>query len=306
VGAYLQVHAGAGVKLGDILAKLPRQTLRTGDITGGLPRVAELFEARRPRSFAIISEIDGTVKFMGLEKGHRRVIVENKSGLKREYLVPIGRHLDVRDGDTITAGEPLTDGLIDPHDILRVKGENAVQEYLLNKIQEVYRLQGVRVNDKHIEVIVRQMLRKVLVLEPGSTDFLAGQQVDRVRFKEENAKAFEKGGKPATARPVLLGITKASLSTESFVSAASFQETTRVLAEAALNGMVDRLSGLKENVIMGHLISAGTGLFTEEDVVLELPKELETPDAIVAEQIAEAALKISTSSDEVPEAEVIS
>ncbi|MEK7475537.1 MAG: DNA-directed RNA polymerase subunit beta' [Candidatus Coatesbacteria bacterium] len=289
VGAYLQVHDGQAVKVGDIVAKLPRQTTRTGDITGGLPRVAELFEARRPRNYAIISEIDGTVRFMGLEKGSRKITVEAKSGLKREYLVPLGRHLDVRDSDTITAGEPLTDGLIDPHDILRVKGENAVQEYLLNKIQEVYRLQGVIVNDKHIEAIVRQMLRKVLVLDPGSTEFLAGQQIDRVRFKEENARVFAKGGKPATARPVLLGITKASLSTESFVSAASFQETTRVLAEAAVNGQVDKLSGLKENVIMGHLISAGTGIFREEDIVLELPKELETPlmpEVIAAQNLA--------------------
>ncbi len=286
VGAYLQVHSNASVKVGDILAKLPRQALRSGDITGGLPRVAELFEARRPRNFAIISEIDGGVKFMGLDRGARKITVENKSGLSREYLVPIGRHLDVRDGDSISAGEPLTDGLIDPHDILRVKGENAVQEHLLNKIQEVYRLQGVPVNDKHIETIIRQMLRKVLILDPGSTDFLAGMQIDKVRFKEENDRAAAKGAKPATARPVLLGITKASLSTESFVSAASFQETTRVLAEAAVNGALDRLSGLKENVIMGHLISAGTGLFKQERVELKLPKELESPEAIAAENLA--------------------
>jgi DNA-directed RNA polymerase subunit beta' len=178
--------------------------------------------------------------------------------------------------------------LIDPHDILRVKGENAVQEYLLNKIQEVYRLQGVVVNDKHIEAIVRQMLRKVLILEPGSADFLAGQQVDKVRFKEENARVFMKGGKPATARPILLGITKASLSTESFVSAASFQETTRVLAEATVNGTMDRLSGLKENVIMGHLISAGTGIYREEDIDLDLPPELRPPEAVTAADLAEA------------------
>ncbi len=288
VGAYLQVHDDTGIKIGDVLAKLPRQALRTGDITGGLPRVAELFEARRPRNYAIITEIDGTVHFMGLEKGARKIVVENKSGLKREYLVPIGRHLDVRDGDSIMEGEPLTDGLIDPHDILRVKGENAVQEYLLNKIQEVYCLQGVVVNDKHIEAIVRQMLRKVLILEPGSTDLLAGQQVDKVRFKEENARQFVKGGKPATARPILLGITKASLSTESFVSAASFQETTRVLAEATVNGMTDRLAGLKENVIMGHLISAGTGIFREDSIELDLPKELEPPEEIVAADLEEA------------------
>ncbi len=277
VGAYMQVNDGQAVKMGEVLAKLPRQSQRSGDITGGLPRVAELFEARRPRNFAIISEIDGNVKFLGLEKGHRKIAVENKAGLKRDYLVPIGRHLDVRDGDPIAAGEPLTDGLVDPHDILRVKGENAVQEHLLNKIQEVYRLQGVVVNDKHIEAIVRQMLRKVLILDPGATEFLAGQQVDRVRFKEENQKMEAKGGKPATARSILLGITKASLSTESFVSAASFQETTRVLAEASVQGQVDRLSGLKENVIMGHLISAGTGIFRHDEIELDLPKELETP-----------------------------
>jgi DNA-directed RNA polymerase subunit beta' len=250
--------------------------------------VAELFEARRPRNFAIISEIDGTVCFKGLDKGARKITVENKSGLMREYLVPIGRHLDVRDGDQIMAGEPLTDGLIDPHDVLRVKGENAVQEHLLNKIQEVYRLQGVLVNDKHIEAIVRQMLRKVLILEPGSTEFLTGQQVDRVRFKEENARISARGGKPATARPILLGITKASLSTESFVSAASFQETTRVLAEATVNGIVDRLLGLKENVIMGHLISAGTGMFREEDIILDMPKELEPPEIVTAVNLTEA------------------
>ncbi len=297
VGAYLQINDGTTVKIGDILAKLPRQALRTGDITGGLPRVAELFEARRPRNCAIISEIDGAVRIRGKERGAWKIEVENRSGHTRPYLVPIGRHLDVRDGDPILAGEPLTDGLVDPHDILRVKGENAVQEHLLNKIQEVYRLQGVVVNDKHIETIVRQMLRKVLIVESGTTEFLAGQQIDRMRFKDENQRVAARGGKPATARPILLGITKASLSTESFVSAASFQETTRVLAEASVNGMVDRLSGLKENVIMGHLISAGTGIFRMEDVILDIPKELEAPlvpEALAVANLAAASLDMAT------------
>ncbi len=259
-GAYFTVEDGGEVKAGDIISKIPREISKTRDITGGLPRVAELFEARKPKSAATISEIDGTVHFEGMVRGMRKVVVRHETGTEKEYLIPGGKHLNVRDGDRVQAGEPLTDGPINPHDILEIKGENEVQEYLVNKVQEVYRLQGVTINDKHIEVIVRQLLRKVVIEDAGDTEFLVGTQVDRFAFRDENERAIKMGGKPATARPILLGITKASLGTDSFISAASFQETTRVLTEAAVAGKVDDLRGLKENVIMGHLISAGTGM----------------------------------------------
>ncbi|MGH8011244.1 MAG: DNA-directed RNA polymerase subunit beta', partial [Candidatus Binataceae bacterium] len=260
VGAYINVAENVPVSAGDIIAKIPRETTKTKDITGGLPRVAELFEARKPKEFAVISEIDGQVSFGKDTKGKRKVVVTPEVGEPREYLIAKGKHIGVHEGDMIRAGEPLMEGSSNPHDILTILGEKALAKYLVDEIQEIYRLQGVRINDKHIEVIVRQMLRRVRIKEVGDTDFLVGDQAEKWRFDEENGRVLMKGGEPAIAEPLLLGITKASLSTESFISAASFQETTRVLTEAAINGKIDRLVGLKENVIMGRLIPAGTGL----------------------------------------------
>ena len=258
--AHLMVTEGDETFPGDVLAKIPRETTKTKAITGGLPRVVELFEARRPKEPAIITEIDGTVAYGEVTKGQRKIAVRNDNGMEREYSLPRGVHLSVQEGERVRAGEPLMDGPLNPHDILAVLGERELQAYLVNEIQEVYRLQGVNINDKHIETIVRQMMRWVKVEEVGDTDFLVEEQVDRFRFREENELVRERGGKAATGRPVLLGITKASLSTDSFISAASFQETTRVLTEAAISGRVDHLRGLKENVIVGRLIPAGTGM----------------------------------------------
>ena len=260
VGAHLNVAEGLSVSAGDIIAKMPRETTKTKDITGGLPRVAELFEARKPKEFAVISEIDGVISFGKDTKGKRKVIVTPEVGEAREYLIPKGKHISVHEGDYVKAGEPLMDGSSNPHDILTILGEKALAKYLVDEVQEIYRLQGVRINDKHIEVIVRQMLRRVRIKEVGDTEFLIGDQVEKWRFEEENQRVLGEGGQAAVAEPLLLGITKASLSTESFISAASFQETTKVLTEAAINGKVDRLVGLKENVIMGRLVPAGTGV----------------------------------------------
>jgi DNA-directed RNA polymerase subunit beta' len=260
VGVNLVVVEGQEVKPGTCLARIPRETTKTKDITGGLPRVAELFEARKPKEFAIVSEIDGTVAFGGDVRGKRRVTVTPPQGDPRNYDIPKGKHLAVHEGDYVRAGEPLMGGSSNPHDILRIKGQKELAKYLLDEIQEVYRLQGVPINDKHIEVIVRQMLRWVRVKEVGDTDFLVGEQVEKHVFDEVNSKMSESGKQPAQAEPMLLGITKASLSTESFISAASFQETTKVLTEASISGRTDYLRGLKENVIMGRLIPAGTGL----------------------------------------------
>jgi DNA-directed RNA polymerase subunit beta' len=260
VGAHLNVVEGQTVSAGDVIAKIPRETTKTKDITGGLPRVAELFEARKPKEFAVISEIDGIVSFGKDTKGKRKVVVTPEVGEAREYLIPKGKHISVHEGDYVKAGEPLMDGSSNPHDILTILGEKALAKYLVDEVQEIYRLQGVRINDKHIEVIVRQMLRRVRIKEVGDTEFLIGDQVEKWRFEDENQRITAEGGQPAIAEPLLLGITKASLSTESFISAASFQETTKVLTEAAINGKVDRLVGLKENVIMGRLIPAGTGV----------------------------------------------
>ncbi len=259
--AHLMVNDSEQVFAGDVLAKIPRETTKTKDITGGLPRVVELFEARKPRETAVISEIDGQVKDGGIIKGQRKImIVPDEPGAEpREYSLPRGVHVNVQDGDRVRAGEPLMDGPSNPHDILSVLGEKALQSYLVNEIQEVYRLQGVNINDKHIEVIVRQMMRWVKVEDVGDTEFLVDEQVDKFRFMEENERVIAAGGRPATGRPLLLGITKASLSTDSFISAASFQETTRVLTEASISGKIDYLRGLKENVTMGRLIPAGTG-----------------------------------------------
>jgi DNA-directed RNA polymerase subunit beta' len=261
VDAILSVDNGAHVKAGDVLARIPREGTKTRDITGGLPRVAELFEARKPKDFAIISEIAGRVEFGKDYKTKRRIVVvpEDASEEPREYLIPKGKHISVQEGDYVQKGDLLMDGSPVPHDILNVMGVEALATYLINEIQEVYRLQGVKINDKHIEVIVRQMLQKIEISEPGDTTFLAGEQVDRAEFEEENAKTLKEGGRLAKGSPVLLGITKASLQTRSFISAASFQETTRVLTEAAVSGRVDSLIGLKENVIVGRLIPAGTG-----------------------------------------------
>ncbi|GBD27248.1 DNA-directed RNA polymerase subunit beta' [bacterium HR30] len=260
VGAHIAVTEGQHVSAGDVIAKIPRETTKTKDITGGLPRVAELFEARKPKEQAVISEIDGIVSFGKDTKGKRKVIITPDVGEPREYLIPKGKHISVHEGDRVRAGEPLMDGSPNPHDILTILGLKALAKYLVDEIQEIYRLQGVRINDKHIEVIVRQMLRRVKVKDVGDTEFLVGDQVEKWRFEEENQRVKRAGGQPATCEPLLLGITKASLSTESFISAASFQETTKVLTEAAINGKVDYLVGLKENVIMGRLIPAGTGV----------------------------------------------
>lgn len=260
VGAKLEVEDGATVKPGQVLAKFPRESSKTRDITGGLPRVAELVEARRPKTPAIISEIEGRVRFEETSSGIRKIVIQHDSGAQREYAIPHGKYVNVREGDYVEAGEQLIDGNINPHDILAVSGENAVQEHLLNKIQEVYRLQGVGIHDKHIEVIVRQMMKKVRIDDSGDSTFLIDEQVDRFELMRVNEQLEKEGKVPAKAKPLLLGITKAALSTESWVSAASFQETTRVLIDAAVNGKVDKLKGLKENVIIGHLISAGTGV----------------------------------------------
>jgi DNA-directed RNA polymerase subunit beta' len=260
VGAQLLVQDGQEVHSGDMIAKLMRETSKTKDITGGLPRVAELFEARKPKEAAIISEIDGYVTFGKDVKGKQRVIVTPEVGEQREYLIPKGKHVAVREGEYVRAGEALMDGPTNPHDILAVLGEKALSSYLTNEIQDVYRLQGVSINDKHIETIVRQMLRKVEIAEPGDTKFIAGEQAEKYAFHEENARVTREGGQIATKLPLLLGITKVSLSTDSWISAASFQETTKVLTEAAINSRTDTLRGLKENIIMGRLIPAGTGL----------------------------------------------
>src|SRR6187455_1796131 len=258
--AHLMVGNSENVFPGAVLAKIPRETTKTKDITGGLPRVVELFEARKPRETAVITEIDGIVKYGDITKGQRKIVVINENGVEREYALPRGVHVNVQEGEHVRAGEPLMDGPRNPHDILAVLGEKELQAYLVNEIQEVYRLQGVNINDKHIEVIVRQMMRWIKIEDVGDTEFLIDEQVDKFRFQEENERVKKAGGKPASGRPLLLGITKASLSTESFISAASFQETTRVLTEASISGKIDYLRGLKENVIMGRLIPAGTGL----------------------------------------------
>ena len=308
------------IKAGQILAKIPRQIGKTRDITGGLPRVTELFEARNPSNPAVVSEIDGVVSYGNIKRGNREIFVESKDGIKKKYMVPLSKHILVQDGDFVKAGMPLSDGAITPNDILSIKGPTAVQEYLLNEIQEVYRVQGVKINDKHLEVIVRQMMQKVEVIDPGDTDFLAEQVVDKWNFREENDRILQlkivtevgdsakfklgqpvtvrdlrdensmlkrkdmkpvkaRDAEPAVSKPTLQGITQASLNTESFFSAASFQETTKVLSEAAIRGKIDDLLGLKENVIVGHLIPAGTGFREFSKVVLEEGDDLTLVEA---------------------------
>jgi DNA-directed RNA polymerase subunit beta' len=287
VGAILMVSEGDEVFPGDVIAKIPRETTKTKDITGGLPRVAELFEVRKPKETAVISEISGVVTFGRHIKGKRKVIVTPEVGKPKEYLIPKGKHVAVQEGDYVRAGEQLMDGSANPHDILNISGLKELARYLVDEVQEVYRLQGVKINDKHIEVIVRQMLRRVKVVDPGETDFLMGEQVEKWVFEEKNEHAMAQGKKPATAEPLLLGITKASLTTESWISAASFQETTKVLADAAVQGKIDYLRGLKENVIMGRLIPAGTGLPQYRDLDISLSQEeapeLPAPDLLEVE-----------------------
>jgi DNA-directed RNA polymerase subunit beta' len=295
VGAIIMVNEGDQVSPGDVIAKIPRETTKTKDITGGLPRVAELFEVRKPKETAIISEIDGLVSFGKHIKGKRKVIVtpDVERAKPKEYLIPKGKHVAVQEGDYVRAGDALMDGSPNPHDILNVSGLKDLARYLVDEVQEVYRLQGVKINDKHIEVIVRQMLRRIKVVDPGDTDFLMGEQVEKWVFEERNDATMAQGKRPATGEPLLLGITKASLTTESWISAASFQETTKVLADAAVQGKIDYLRGLKENVIMGRLIPAGTGLAQYRDLDIKLSEdlasELPPPENLEVELEVEAA-----------------
>jgi DNA-directed RNA polymerase subunit beta' len=269
---------------GTLMAKTPRKQAKTKDITGGLPRVAELFEARRPKDASEISKIDGVVDFGPSVRGKRCIVIKDQqTSTEEEHLIPIGRHVIVFKGDFVKKGQQLTEGPIDPHEILEICGPQELQEHLVNEVQEVYRLQGVTINDKHIEIIVRQMLRKVRITEPGDTSFLWGEQIDRIEFENENERVEKMGGKPAEAQPVLLGITKASLETESFLSAASFQDTTRVLTEAATMSKVDYLRGFKENVIMGHIIPAGTGFQNHRKVKVKALVEIEEEEPMPSE-----------------------
>ncbi|MQA91658.1 MAG: DNA-directed RNA polymerase subunit beta' [Gemmatimonas sp.] len=294
VGAQLTVSDGHSITPGSTLAKIAREAYKTRDITGGLPRIAELFEARRPKEPAVITEVDGSVRFGDIKRGKREVLIIPESGDERIYEIPVGKHLRVHEGDLVRAGDRLSEGPINPHDVLRIKGPRAVQEYLLNEVQEVYRLQGVKINDKHIGVIVRQMLQKVKIVDPGGTELLEGETIDRANFVEVNQTALDQGNQPSRSEPLLLGITKASLTTQSFISAASFQETTRVLTDAAIRGARDDLIGLKENIIIGHLIPAGTGVFRYQEVEfagaeVEYKEEAEL---VVEEEPAEAAVVV--------------
>lgn len=281
-GARIVVNDGDKITAGTTIAKFPQELIRTKDITGGLPRVAELFEARRPKEPALVSEIDGVVKFKEIKENKQIIIIENEIIKEaKEYEVPLGKHLKVREGDMVSAGEQLTEGSIDPHDILRIKGDRKLQEYLVNEIQEVYRLQGVNINDKHVEIIIRQMLRKVEVTDSGDTTLLLGEQIDKVKFNQINQEMIAKKKKPAQAKPILLGLTKASLSTDSFIAAASFQETTKVLTESAIQGKIDYLRGLKENVVIGRLIPAGTGTPIYNKIKVDIPLQKEEIDSKV-------------------------
>jgi DNA-directed RNA polymerase subunit beta' len=286
VEAILSVEPGADVKPGDVLARVPMESAKTKDITGGLPRVAELFEARRPKDHAVIAEIDGTVRFGRDYKNKRRIIIEphDEGGEPVEYLIPKGKPFHLQDGDAIEKGDYILDGNPAPHDILAIRGVEALASYLVNEIQEVYRLQGVLINDKHIEVIVRQMLQKVEIVEAGDSGYITGDNIDRIEFDELNERLVEEGKTPAEGLPVLLGITKASLQTPSFISAASFQETTKVLTEASVAGKIDTLQGLKENVIVGRLIPAGTG-----GTVNQIRRIAKSRDNLILDQRREAA-----------------
>jgi DNA-directed RNA polymerase subunit beta' len=298
---------GAKVAVGDVIARLPQESSKTRDITGGLPRVADLFEARRPKDPAILAEYSGTTSFGKETKGKRRLVITDEEGEQHEELIPKWRHLNVFEGEQVIRGEVIADGEPNPHDILRLQGVEALADYLVREIQDVYRLQGVMINDKHIDVIVRQMLRKAEITHPGDTRLLRGEQIDRSRLLEINATIEAGDGRPATYNPVLLGITKASLATESFISAASFQETTRVLTEAAVRGLRDDLRGLKENVVVGRLIPAGTGYAyheerrqTQEEILSQELKQLDAKQAsaaAAAEPAADEAASLSADSD---------
>ncbi|WP_243367489.1 DNA-directed RNA polymerase subunit beta' [Fundidesulfovibrio soli] len=283
VGAIIMIRDGEQVKAGDVLARKPRESSKTKDIVGGLPRVAELFEVRKPKDLAVVSEIDGIVSFGSETKGKRKVIVTPETGDAKEYLVPRGKHITAQEGDFVEAGESLTEGNPELHDILKIKGEKTLARYLVEEIQDVYRFQGVNINDKHIEIIVRQMLKKVSITDSGETNFLIGEQVDKAKFMEENNRVIREGMRPAMAEPLVLGITQASLTTDSFISAASFQETTKVLTEASLMGKEDHLRGLKENVIVGRLIPAGTGYRRYMETEIEVPDQPERPDKFLDE-----------------------
>jgi DNA-directed RNA polymerase subunit beta' len=297
VDAIISVDPGGHVKAGDVVARIPTESAKTRDITGGLPRVAELFEARRPKEAAIIAEVSGTIRFGKDYKNKRRVTIEPtaKDEEAREYLIPKGKHIHLQDGDVIEKGEYIVEGNPAPHDILAIKGVEDLAAYLVNEIQDVYRLQGVAINDKHIEVIVRQMLQKVEIDDAGETELIQGDQVDKLELDEVNAAAREAGKKEASGHPVLLGITKASLQTRSFISAASFQETTRVLTEAAVNGKVDTLDGLKENVIVGRLIPAGTGAMMNRLREVAMKR-----DALILEEREKDAAKAAAAQEEQP------
>jgi DNA-directed RNA polymerase subunit beta' len=276
------VAEGDKIRAGTILAKNPREIGGTQDITGGLPRVTELFEARKPKEPAVISEIDGYVELGEKKRGRRTIIVKNEeTGIEKPHVVPLGRHIRVHTGDRVRAGEPLIEGPLVPHDILRIRGEEEVQQYVLREVQSVYRAQNVTINDKHVELIVSAMMRKVRIQNPGDTPFLPNAVVDKFRMKEENAKAKKGGKKPATFKPLLLGVTKAAIQSESFIAAASFQETTKVLTDAALSGRRDELIGLKENVIVGHMVPAGTGFkkYLSMKLHRDEPEQAEPPAA---------------------------
>ena len=291
--AIIMVRDGEPLREGDVLSKIPRATTKTKDITGGLPRVVDLFEARHPKDPAVMAEVDGTVHYGEIVKGSRKIIIRTDDGEEREYAVPKGLHVNVQEGERVRAGDAFTDGPKDPHKILEILGERELQKYLLDGIQEVYRLQGVNINDKHIETIIRQMMRWIKVEDVGDTEFIVDEQVDRFRFVEENERVLAAGGAPARGRPLLLGITKASLSTDSFISAASFQETTRVLTEASISGKVDRLRGLKENVIMGRLIPAGTGMGIYSGI--QIPEDGPPPmDEEMGEEMVEPEADLDT------------
>jgi DNA-directed RNA polymerase subunit beta' len=284
-GAHIVVNEGDKIVAGTLMAKTPRKQSKTKDITGGLPRVAELFEARRPKDASEISKIDGVVDFGASVRGKRCILIKDPATqLEEEHLIAIGKHVIVFKGDFVKKGQQLTEGPMDPHEILDVCGPQELQEHLVNEVQEVYRLQGVTINDKHIEIIVRQMLRKVRITEPGDTTFLWGEQIDKMEFEGENERVEKMGGKPAEASPVLLGITKASLETESFLSAASFQDTTRVLTEAATRSKIDALRGFKENVIMGHIIPAGSGFDHHRKVEIKPLVEIVEDEPALEEQ----------------------
>jgi DNA-directed RNA polymerase subunit beta' len=259
-GAYIQVDEGEKIRVGRTIAKTLKESAKAMDITSGLPRVSELFEARKPKNLAVLAQVSGTVNFRGIAKGKRKVSIEDAFGKEFSHLIPMNKRLLVRDGDMVEAGDPLCLGAVNPHDVLNILGESTLQRYLMDEIQQVYRNQGVSINDKHIGVIIRQMMRKVEIRFVGDTKFIYGSLVDKYRFYEENARVIAEGGQPAIAQPMFQGITKASLNIDSFLSAASFQETTRVLTNAAIAGSTDYLRGLKENIIIGHPIPAGTGM----------------------------------------------